>query len=258
MQRPILPQNPVNTPSLQQAPLKAPTPPREFSIKKLAAIFVAAFVVILLVLNAPTLIKAISYPFSHSAQADNDQLTQEYRDIYGYDKHPELITAVEQETAHAPTPSIFPVAPAGTTVQTQVTQNMQLSIPKINVTAPILQVPDSNDTTILAALKNGVVMYPGSANPGQPGTTVIVGHSSSDLPWTKYSAVFSLLDKLQPDDIIYVTTNGVQYAYRVRTVQKGSAQQLIDSGLAGDLIVSTCWPIGTDAKRIAVSASLIQ
>lgn len=236
-------------------PLKVPAPPKPTSVKSLVAIFAVAFVVILLILNAPTIIKAIAYPFSHSAESDNEQLTQQYRDIYGYEKRPELITAVHAETAYTATPSIFPIVPAE---QVQAGFRAELSIPKIGVSAPVIQVSDSTDATILNALKKGVVLYPGSANPGQPGTAVIIGHSSSDLPWTSYSSIFSLLGKLQPDDLIYVTVGGTQYTYRVRTIQKGSAQQLIDSGLAGDLIVSTCWPIGTDANRIAVSASLVQ
>lgn len=234
-------------------PLKVPTPPKPTSVKSLISIFVVAFVLILLILNAPTLIKAIAYPFSHSAESDNEQLTQQYRDIYGYEKRPELITAVRAATVAAtPSPSRVPA----TIVPSQL--SAVISIPKINVSAPIIQVSDATDTTILNALKKGVVLYPGSANPGQPGTAVIVGHSSSDLPWTDYSSIFSLLAKLQPDDLIYITVGGNQYTYRIRTIQKGSAQQLIDSGLAGDLIVSTCWPIGTDTNRIAVSASLVR
>ena len=140
----------------------------------------------------------------------------------------------------------------------QVLTKAEIRIPKINISAPIVQVTDTNDSTVLEALKNGVVIYPGSVNPGQSGTTVIIGHSSSNLPWTKYSSVFSLLGKLQSDDLIYVTNNGIEYTYRIKAVQKGSAHQLIDSGLAGDLIVATCWPIGTDANRIAISANLVK
>lgn len=236
----------------QLPPLKVPTPPKPTSIKSLAAIFIAAFVIILLVLNAPTLIKTITYQFSHSTETDNEQLTQQYRDLYGYDKHPELITSAIETTA--PPARLAPVS--GIISPSQL--NATILIPKINVSAPIIQVSDSNDATILAALKKGVVLYPGSTNPGQPGTAIIIGHSSSDLPWTAYSSIFSLLGKLQADDLIYIKVGNTQYAYRIRAVQKGSAQQLIDSGLAGDLIVSTCWPIGTDANRIAVSASLVK
>ncbi len=223
------------------------------SVKSLVLIFVVAFIIIIAILNGPTLIKTITYPFTHSTESDNEQLTQQYRDIYGYAKHPELITAVEAINNTQPTYSL----PSSVTVgQNQL--DAVISIPKINVSAPIIQVSDSSDATVLSALKKGVVLYPGSVNPGQPGTAVIIGHSSSNLPWTEYSSVFSLLGKLQPDDLIYITVGGTQYTYRIRAVQKGSAQQLIDSGLAGDLIVSTCWPIGTDANRIAVSASLVQ
>ena len=207
---------------------------------------VAAFLVILAILNGPSLVKAITYPFTHSEESDNQQLTQQYRDIYGYEKHPEFLETIQPTATPAPV------------VSGEVTAQNVISIPKIGVSAPIIQTNDSSDTAILAALKNGVVLYPGSSNPGQPGSAVIIGHSSSDLPWTKYSAVFSLLGKLQPDDLIYVKFNGVEHTYRIRTIQKGSAQQLVDAGLAGDLVVSTCWPIGTDTNRIAVSASLVQ
>lgn len=237
----------------QLPPLKVPAPPKPISVKYLVGIFVVAFVIILTILNAPTLFKTISYPLTHSEESDNEQLTQQYRDIYGYEKNPEIITSVIASTlTPTPRPSQSPV------IINPSQLNTVISIPKINVSAPVIQVGDSNDTTILNALKKGVVLYPGSSNPGQPGTSVIVGHSSSDLPWTEYSSVFSLLDKLQTNDLIYVTVGGTQYTYRVRAIQKGSAQQLIDSGFSGDLVVATCWPVGTDANRIAVSASLVQ
>jgi len=243
----------MNNEQYQLPPLKVPTPPKPTSWKSLVAIFATAFVLILLILNGPTVIKAIAYPFNHSPESDNEQLTQQYRDIYGYDKHPELVTAAVAATT-VPTPYFSP-----TPINIVPSQlSAVISIPKIDVSAPVIQTSDSADTTILNALKKGVVLYPGSANPGQLGTTVIIGHSSSDLPWTTYSSVFSLLNKLQADDLIYITVGGTQYTYRVRVVQKGSAQQLVSSGLAGDLIVATCWPIGTDANRIAVSASLVR
>lgn len=232
-------------------PPKPPQPTKPMSKKGLIGVFITAFIILLAILNLPTLVKAITYPFIHSEEEDNQLLTQQYRDIYGYEKHPEFMAAAEAATRV--TPSVFPIAaPAPAAAQ------MTISIPKINVSAPVLEVSDTNDATLLGALKNGTVLYPGSSNPGQPGSTVILGHSSSTFPWTKYSAIFSLLDKLQPNDLIYVSVNGVEHIYRVQAVHKGSAQQLLDSGLAGDLIVATCWPIGTDSNRMAVSATLVQ
>lgn len=226
---------------------------KSFSIMTLVGVFILAFIIILAVLNGPTLYKAIAYPFTHSEKTNNEELTQQYRDLYGYERHPEIITTV-QKAITIPSPTQYPISEASN----QVVVSAEISIPKINISAPIVQVENTNDAVILAALKKGVVMYPGSVNPGQSGTTVIIGHSSSNLPWTKYSSVFSLLGKLQANDLIYVTSNGIQYTYRIKAVQKGSAQQLIDAGLSGDLIVATCWPIGTDTNRIAVSANLVK
>ncbi|MEK9158214.1 MAG: sortase [Patescibacteria group bacterium] len=234
-------------------PLQAPKPPKKISVSSLVGIFALAFIIILAILNGPSLVKSIAYPFSHSEESDNEKLTQQYRDLYGYERHPEIITSV-QSAIKIPQPSSTPILNSNN----QIITKSEIRIPKINISAPIVQVADTNDSTILAALKNGVVIYPGSVNPGQSGTTVIIGHSSSNLPWTKYSAIFSLLGKLQSDDLIYVINNGVEYTYRIKAVQKGSAQQLIDSGVTGDLIVATCWPIGTDANRIAISANLVR
>src|SRR3989344_6081958 len=90
-------------------PLKVPTPPKPTSVKSLVVIFAVAFIVILLILNGPVIIKAVVYPFTHSTESDNEQLTQQYRDIYGYEKRPELITAVRAATVAAtPSPSWVP------------------------------------------------------------------------------------------------------------------------------------------------------
>ena len=116
---------------------------------------------------------------------------------------------------------------------------------------------DSTDATILSALKKGVVLYPGSVIPVNPAPPL----SSAIHPLIcrgRNTLRFFIAWKTQADDLIYITVGGTQYAYRIQTVQKGSAQQLISSGLAGDLIVSTCWPIGTDTNRIAVSANLVR
>ena len=73
---------------------------------------------------------------------------------------------------------------------------------------------DQNTSKILKDLENGVLMYPGSAMPGKGGT-VIVGHSSSNSPWNKYSNVFSLLNRLQVGDLIYISHNDKNYVYTV-------------------------------------------
>src|SRR5205809_397010 len=104
-------------------PLEAPKPPKKTSMKSLLGIFIVAFVVLLMLLNLPTLGKAFVYPFTHSTESDNEQLTQQYRNLYGYEKHPELMAAVEASTPKA-NASMFPIVP---------TQQFEaeISIPKI-------------------------------------------------------------------------------------------------------------------------------
>ncbi|KKU89970.1 MAG: hypothetical protein UY20_C0003G0009 [Candidatus Yanofskybacteria bacterium GW2011_GWA1_48_10] len=238
---------------------KIPNPPKKTSKKAVLGVFAVAFILLFIILNLPSLVKSLAYPFKHSADSDNELLTKQYRDLYGYEKHPELISAV-QAVAYTPRATEFPISvPAPASPDSfRAEWQAELSVPKIGIKAPVLQVKSTNDSEIFAALKNGVVLFPGSVNPGQPGAAVIIGHSSSDLPWTKYSAVFSLLDKLAVNDLVYITVNGKQYTYRVREFKKGTARQIAESGLTGDLILSTCWPVGSDQNRIAVSATLVQ
>lgn len=229
--------------------LIVPKPPRSKARALITAgvIFASVFVIVLVLFNLPAATSAVTYTATHSQEKDAQQLTDQYRSLYGYDAHPELSYVATQPT----------VAPSTAPAANNQNQDIQISIPKLNITAPVLQVPSATDEDILAALKNGVVLFPGSAMPGQ-GQAVIVGHSSSLPPWTKYSAIFAQLGSLAPDDLIHLTSQGHEYIYRVSAVRRGSVQDILNSGMTGDLILSTCWPVGTDTNRVAVSAVRIQ
>lgn len=203
------------------------------SLRATFGVFIFAFAVLTLILNGPTILAAVKYPLRHSPESDNELLTKQYESLYGYVRHPEIqnIGAVRGQGI--------------------------LSVPKLDIAAPIVGTASADSNDILSALKQGVVLYPGSSELGTAGTSVVVGHSSSDLPWTKYSSIFSTLNKLANDDIVYVTIQDRQYAYRVTGVRKGSVEDLAASGLRSNLILSSCWPIGTDEQRIVVTADLI-
>ena len=224
------------------------------SILRLAGVFMIAFVLILVILNGPLIISLVQYPLTHSEQSDNEKLTAQYMALYDY----------RGEEQPSQTIQSFPVAQATTsptptqTPSVSVTTQNYISISKINISAPIIKVSSDNEKTILNALKGGVVLYPGSAYPGQNGSTIIVGHSSSNPPWTKYSTIFSLLNKLAPNDLINISFDGKEYTYRVKSTIKGSVQQIMNSDLGGDLILSSCWPVGTAQGRITVSADLVR
>jgi HemK-like putative methylase len=69
-----------------------------------------------------------------------------------------------------------------------------LSIPSLSIEAPIQFIDKADEKTFQAALKNGVVHYPGTALAGEFGNMYIFGHSS-DYIWSKghYKTIFAVL-----------------------------------------------------------------
>lgn len=140
-----------------------------------------------------------------------------------------------------------------------------LTIPILGISAPIIFEPTKNEDRIYKQLEKGVVHYAGTPLPGQSGTAIILGHSSV-YPWYKgkYGYVFSSLSKLQNGDIIKIEKNGIFANYRVSGSLTFSPQSADDYQLRGleltngsAIVLMTCWPNGTNAKRIAVWADLI-
>lgn len=135
-------------------------------------------------------------------------------------------------------------------------------IPEIKVFAPLIIEKNEDEKALLEALKKGVLLYPGSADPGEAGSTVILGHSSGFL-WSggEYKSVFALLDKLGKDDLIKIYFNNREFVYRVSksnilSVDKANEAVNYNSG-SNMLFLSSCWPIGTSWNRIVVSANLV-
>jgi LPXTG-site transpeptidase (sortase) family protein len=137
-----------------------------------------------------------------------------------------------------------------------------LTVPKLRIEVPLVWSRDPS--TFDADLQNGVIHYPGTALPGNLGVVYVSGHSS-DYIWKrdKFATVFTQINRLSPDDDIYITVygkDGKVYNYRYKvTSQKVYAPddqtQFIDSS-GRKLNLSTCWPIGTAKDRLIVSAQL--
>jgi len=141
-----------------------------------------------------------------------------------------------------------------------------LVIDKIGVNAPIVfGVPDVDLTKIYDRLEDGVVHYSASAKPGNPGTGIILGHSSA-YPWYKgsYGAVFALLSKMSNGDRFYVQyENGPAFIYEVKGSiifnPFNSAERLkaIENLPGNNLILLSCYPVGTNYLRIAIQAAQV-
>jgi LPXTG-site transpeptidase (sortase) family protein len=139
--------------------------------------------------------------------------------------------------------------------EAKLTQDI-IFIPKINVEAPII-IPKSNSKSdLLEALKNGVILRPDFSLPGENGITVIEGHSSPNLAgFGKYNSVFSLLGKLEYGDKIIVYYNKKEYKYKViKKIIFKPEDDIQNIANKADLFLVTCWPIGTNFKRIGIQA----
>jgi sortase A len=134
----------------------------------------------------------------------------------------------------------------------------KITINKIAVEAPVIfGLPDNNEPTFQAALENGVVHYPQTALPGEQGNAVIFGHSSSTW-WSpgNYKFVFSLLEKLEADDMITVSHKGIVYTYVVegKRVVEPNDISVLQPTEGHRLTLITCTPTGTNEKRLIIDA----
>lgn len=184
---------------------------------------------LLVLLNAPYFIKQIIYQFS---------------------SHPktELSQEVQQVDVSKP----------------EMGEANRLTIPSLNINAPIRYVDEVNEEVFQRALQDGVVHYPGTAAIGQPGNVYLFGHSS-DFVFApgNYKTVFALLPRIQNEAEIVVTdTNGQVYRYAVTgqfVVNNDETQVLDQKGNVEKLLtLQTSYPIGTALQRYIVTAKLVK
>lgn len=135
-----------------------------------------------------------------------------------------------------------------------------IEIPKIKVSAPVIYEPSVAESAVQKALQGGVVHYGNTPEPGQPGNSVIVGHSSNDW-WEpgKYKFVFVLLDKMVPGDKFSVNHKGKRYVYQVSEIKIVAPTDLSVLAPTADPTITliTCTPPGTSWKRLIVHAKQV-
>ncbi len=140
----------------------------------------------------------------------------------------------------------------------------KLEIPSQNISVPLTWTKDVKNFD--ADLKKGVVHYPGTAMPGQQGTSYISGHSSGYL-WDKspYKQVFSRLGSITDGTSFTITVTQkdgklVKYHYVVAGRGEYAANDQTQFANTADSVValSTCWPVGTTARRLVLFGKLTQ
>lgn len=134
-------------------------------------------------------------------------------------------------------------------------------ISKLGIRAPLISsVTGTSQKELNDGLNQGVILYPGSSLPGQNGEVVLSGHSSI-FPWvkTQYGQVFTLLDKLQAGDTVSLVYNHRQYDYQITGQEILNPSQVKISATNEPVLkMTTCWPVGTSAKRLVVYGELVR
>jgi len=138
-----------------------------------------------------------------------------------------------------------------------------LTIPALQITAPIVYITEATEPVFQKALQSGVVHYPGTAKPGEGGNCYIFGHSS-DYIWSRgnFKTVLALLPQIEiGDEVVVSNTSGEQFTYTVTKSFVASPKdvQLLDQGdrTKKILTVQTSYPLGTALKRWIVVGEIL-
>lgn len=114
-------------------------------------------------------------------------------------------------------------------------------------------------------LKNGLALYPHSPGTGMPGQLVVAGHSSAptvDAIGTPYEDIFATIPDAVVGDMVEIrNTDGSSYMYKITDSKEISASQtsiLMQDRSKSEVILFTCYPVGTTRNRWAVWGRLVQ
>ncbi|PIR55209.1 hypothetical protein COU74_02285 [Candidatus Peregrinibacteria bacterium CG10_big_fil_rev_8_21_14_0_10_36_19] len=142
----------------------------------------------------------------------------------------------------------------------------RIIIPRINQNIPIVRVSSKSliqrdwnalEKEMQSALKDGVVHYPGTSLPGQSGNVAITGHSSY-FPWDpgRFKDVFALLHEVVEGDKIIVYWDQKKFVYQVQGIKVVLPKdiEVLKQTDSEQLTLVTCTPVGTNAKRLIVTA----
>lgn len=135
----------------------------------------------------------------------------------------------------------------------------RISIPKINLISEVIPNVDStNEDTYKEKLKQGVAHANGSYYPGENGTVFLFSHSTDTIAnIEQYNAKFFALKDLSTGDEIEINYKGKTYKYNVtdrKIINPDQLEEIRNSNSA--LILSTCFPPGTNWQRLIIYAEV--
>ena len=136
-----------------------------------------------------------------------------------------------------------------------------LNILKIGVAVPVVaNVDGTNKTAYNKALLSGVAHYKNTALPGEGSNIFIFGHSSTWNGVGDYAEAFARLNDLNQDDQAIIYYQNKEYKYKVWKKEIIAADDFsyLEPTKSEQLTLMTCWPIGSNLKRLVVVAKLEQ
>lgn len=129
-------------------------------------------------------------------------------------------------------------------------------IPKIRLEAPLVKAKEQKSKDLQKLLLSGVVEIIG---PNQ--NNIYIGHSSNYW-WeeSKYNNVFGLLDKLETGNIIIITKKNQKKKYSIykKSVTHKNDPEIAKISNSEDITLVTCWPKGTNWKRLYIKAKPVK
>jgi len=142
----------------------------------------------------------------------------------------------------------------------------EVVIPRLLIKVPIVWSTSKNNTSLEKDLENGAIHYPDTPEPGNFGNSFITAHSS-DYPWRAgtYKRAFAKLGQLNVNDtdifVIYKKDGKpvyqAQFKVTEKEVVKDTDTRMIEQRAKTEMTLVTCWPIGTNWRRLMVKTELV-
>ena len=144
----------------------------------------------------------------------------------------------------------------------QLDNDFGIYIPKIKANARVIANVNPNDEDeYINALYKGVAHAKGTSTPDRQGNVFLFAHSAVNFyEQRKFNIYFYLLGELEKNDPIYLSYKGNIYEYSVletKVVNPNQIQYLKEYKNEDTLTVMTCWPAGSDFRRMIVTATRV-
>jgi len=130
-------------------------------------------------------------------------------------------------------------------------------IPSLKVEAPVVISDTWEDKTVTGLMEKGVVMLPTPWISGDH--KIITAHSSGAVSLGSKAILFSKIDELKSGDLVYLLLNNQKTSYKVRNqiIVKPDEVDKVPKDGSPTLTLVSCWPVGSNSKRILVIADKV-